>query len=344
MLNLLASLVVTALLVLSLAFYIQNKSAPQPSSAQSEETGPSSSYPALNVTGLGASQSSSYTTLRATNGKGGVLNCTGPAEAFVDEGALYSQFGYPLLSGYTTANYIDPLRPSFIYFVQFPNEYDVALGNLEIPMSTVCQGIGYAATALGISPSNYTLAEVSLNDAELNTAYPSTTVSWDFYFARVYDGYWIYGTVGSSYSAVARVNAVTNNVYDVSMDNYSLSGSPPVHSPTVNSSQAPRDCPTHDDEPRALRCGERLGDLHGSQVRDILQRAGRSLPGHSFRERHHSGGRLEVAVDSRHERAKLRGLLRRRRGVRPGPSRPWPNRPCLAEAALAQQRPSRRRA
>ncbi|HVB01111.1 MAG TPA: YncE family protein [Acidimicrobiales bacterium] len=166
-------------------------------------------------------------------------NCTGPEAAFIDEGALYSQLGYPMLSGYTTANYIDPLSPSFVYFVQFPNEgYDVPLGDLEVPMSTVCQGIGDAAARLGLDPSNYTLAAVSLNDAELNIAYPDTTASWGFYFARVYHGYWIYGTIDNGYSAAASVNAVTDDVYGVSRDNYSLSGQAPVQSLNVNSSQA----------------------------------------------------------------------------------------------------------
>ena len=227
-LPMLASLVVIALLALSLVLFGQSKPASQPSSVPSGGA----------VTGVGGSQSSSYTTLRATKGEGGVLNCTGPEKAFINEGALYSQLGYPFLSGYTTGNYIDPLRPSFIYFVQFPEGFDVPLGNLEIPMSTVCQGIGYAASRLGLDPSNYTLAGVSLNAAELNIAFPATTASWDFYFARVYQGYWIEGTIDGSYSAAARVNAVTRNVYDVSQENYTLSGQSPVQGLSVNSSQA----------------------------------------------------------------------------------------------------------
>lgn len=156
-------------------------------------------------------------TLIAQEESAGLVNCTTQEEAFLNDGAIYSELGYPQIPGSGDNAFSYP-KPEFVYFVQFPDEtMDVNLGNVQVPMISACQALGDAIDHLGVNPQNYSLAAVSINDAELNTFFPTVEAYWTFYFAQVHQGYWVdssgenLDTQGMGFAAAATVNAVSGH-------------------------------------------------------------------------------------------------------------------------------------
>jgi len=134
----------------------------------------------------------------------GLLNCSAQEEALLDEGATYSTLGYPQLNG-DGDNPINELSPGYVYFTQFPNALDASLGIVRVPSISACQALGEAISSLGINSSDYKLARVVINDGEINTANSVDHPSWVFYFAQVYQGYWLDVDSATGFSASAEV-------------------------------------------------------------------------------------------------------------------------------------------
>ena len=141
-------------------------------------------------------------------GKAGLLNCSAQEEAFLNEGATYSALDYPQLNG-DGDNPIDALSPAYVYFTQFPNAIDANLGVVGASSIGACQALGEAISSLGINSSNYRLARVVINDGEINTANSVEQPSWVFYFAQVYQGYWLDVDTATGFSSSAEVYSNT---------------------------------------------------------------------------------------------------------------------------------------
>jgi hypothetical protein len=157
-------------------------------------------------------------TLIAQEESAGLVNCTTQEEAFLNDGPIYSELGYPLIPGNGDSAFSYP-EPAFVYFVQFPNGpgLDVNLGNVQMPMISACQALGDAIDHLGVDPQNYSLAAVSINDAELNIGFPTLEADWIFYFAQLHQGYWVDSPgedtdeQGIGLAAAVTVNAVSGH-------------------------------------------------------------------------------------------------------------------------------------
>jgi hypothetical protein len=165
-----------------------------------------------------------------------LLNCTGQEKAFINAG-IYSKMGYPMVEG-NDESPSGPLSLGIIYLASSPDGH-IAVGNVEVPMISFCQGLSQAVSSLGIDSKNYTLAEVFLNDAEAYTGGSPGDPTWMFYFAQVYQGYWLDGGVNGLYfSATANVNAVKGSVNDLSKNGVALASAPQNFTLNVNSTQA----------------------------------------------------------------------------------------------------------
>jgi len=166
-----------------------------------------------------------------------LLNCTGPEKAFIRQGGIYSQLGYPMVVG----NKESPAGPMTLgtYYLDYTADGGIAIGNVVISMISFCQALSKAVSSLGIDPANYTLAEVFLNDAE---AYPGGYAgdpTWTFFFAQVYQGYWLDGGMDAYYfSATATVNAVKGSVSDLAENSFVIRSAPRNFTLSVNSTQA----------------------------------------------------------------------------------------------------------
>lgn len=228
-LSVVGSIAIVVLLV-SLVYYGVEKSSPH-----------SVPVPTSGRTGLSASEN-----VLKSEEAAGLLNCTEQEEAFINEGAIYSQMGYPVLQG-DDDNPVNPQSPVDFYVVQFPNQPEnvqfsnepnnVLIGTVDVPVISVCQALAEAISSLGIDSSNYKLAEVAVTDGGLNLGYPASA-SWTFYFAHVYQGYWLEGIPDNLFSASASVDAVNGSVYDLSLDNLTLPSARQNWTLSVNSTQA----------------------------------------------------------------------------------------------------------
>lgn len=228
-LSVVASIAIILLLAVSLVYYSTEESAPSITSESIESSGSYASSQA---------ESSSTKTPQTSLGMAGLANCSAREEAFLDEGKTYSQLGYPKLIG-DSDNPINALSPAFVYFVQFrgQGQSEITLGDVQVPMISACQALGDAIASLGINSSDYRLAQVAMNDGEVNVYAPVSDPTWTFYFARLYQGYEVEGTV-NDFSAGGVVNSVSGSVGHRSVDALSLSPLPQNYTLNVNSSQA----------------------------------------------------------------------------------------------------------
>jgi len=246
-LSVVASIAIILLLVVSLAYYGMEKSVSQSTQSTASGSSESSSAPSAtseetssqsgSATTSGQAGSSASETVHTPEEATGLLDCTAQEKAFLNEGATYSRLGYPEIAG-DGDNPINAQSPAYVYFVQFPNEFeDVSLGTVGVPMIGACQALGEAISLLGIDSSNYALARVVINDGEVNTANYVSDPSWYFYFAQIYQGYWLDAKTATGFSASAAVDAVTGHA-EPSMGNLALPSAPQNLTVNVNSTEA----------------------------------------------------------------------------------------------------------
>ncbi len=104
-------------------------------------------------------------------------------------------------------------------------------------MKSACQALGDAISSLGINSSDYRLAEVAINDGEVNVIASVSDPTWTFYFARLYQGYFVEGSLGH-FSASAVVNSVSGHAGHLSAEPLSLSPGMGNFTLGLNSTQA----------------------------------------------------------------------------------------------------------
>ncbi|MDA4115616.1 MAG: hypothetical protein OK442_03555 [Thaumarchaeota archaeon] len=220
-----ASIVVIVLLAVSLTYYALERPGPEATPS------PSTSGEAVPVVGAQTLPNA------ATKEKAALLNCTGPEEAFINEGGIYSQLGYPIVVG-NSHSPTGPLSPGTFYLV-YPAGDGIAIGDLVLPMISFCQALSKAISSLGIDSANYTLAKVILNDGEAYPGGGAGDPTWTFFFAQVYQGYWIDGGMdGYYFSATATVNPVKGSVNDLAENSFILRSAPRNFTLNFNSTQA----------------------------------------------------------------------------------------------------------
>jgi hypothetical protein len=217
-----AALVVVASLTIVVAYTNQT--------GQEKITLPSTSSSSNSIASIPSTtnasiQSENYSAVFLTSeGSDYALNCSGPGLGFLTEG-FYSKLGFPVdpVNDYGFGNGTTPAYPYWTagYY---------HLGNLQYPIVSACQAVGLAASALGLSPSDYRLGEISMNSVWImnGTALYGQQPSWTVLFWRMYQGYFVDGDLYSGsiteylheigFSAKAVVNAVTGDVYGLSSD------------------------------------------------------------------------------------------------------------------------------
>lgn len=97
------------------------------------------------------------------------------------------------------------------------------VGSVGGDVISLDQAVGIAAERAGLNPSNYSLAEADFEPGVIVNSTLSIPPAWLLFFARVYDGYWLYGSVGNeAVSVEVNLDALNGTVYP--------SGNPPANS------------------------------------------------------------------------------------------------------------------
>jgi hypothetical protein len=169
------------------------------------------------------------------------LACSGVAGQFLQEG-LYSPFGYPKI-GYNGYTSLEPYKSNYTYWISRPDGALFYLGAMQTPLMNVCESLGLAVSALDLNPSNYTLAALFYDAGWIIDGKMVSRPAWTFFFARVYQGFWLDATVGNTtdnggYSAAIDVDALNGTTETASFDLSSLPASGQNYSLTLNASQA----------------------------------------------------------------------------------------------------------
>lgn len=170
------------------------------------------------------------------------LSCTGATGQFLEEG-LYSQLGYPRI-GYNGYTSLEPQRANYTYWISRPDGALFYLGAMQGPVMNVCEALGLATSSLHLDPSNYTLAAVTFDAGMIiGGSVVSEFPSWTFFLARIYQGFWLDGTVGNvtengGYSASVSVDAINGTVGAPSFDLSSLPVAGEHYNIILNASQA----------------------------------------------------------------------------------------------------------
>lgn len=162
-------------------------------------------------------------------------------QAYLNTGEPYSSYGYPKLT-YESYSPYSPSNPNYTLDYQTTNVGRFQIGTLVAPVLNLSEAVGLAALSAGLDPSNYTL---SMADFEPGLVVNGTLVShpsWILTFARIYEGFWLFGDIGNYESSVSTsVDALNGAVSGVQTSYWSLppsNGTEQNFRLVVNSSRA----------------------------------------------------------------------------------------------------------
>ena len=170
------------------------------------------------------------------------INYGNPGAATEGRGYLnpgnYSNYGYPKITYESYSPYF-PSAPNYTIDYQRPSIGRFQIGTLVTPAMNLSEAVGLAASYANLNPQNYTL---SMADFEPGLIVNNTLVldpSWILTFARVYDSFWLYGSIGNYESSVSTtVDALTGAVRSVQTSDWSLPPTPQNFHLVINSTQA----------------------------------------------------------------------------------------------------------
>ncbi len=127
-------------------------------------------------------------------------------QGYLDVPALYSNLGYPKIMYADYSPYL-PSKPNFTMQYQ-TKTVSFQVGSVGGDAMSLDRAVGVAAERAGLDPSNYSLAYASFSPG---TIVNSTLVhpEWYLFFARAYDGFWLFGNVGNgAFSVQVTVDAL----------------------------------------------------------------------------------------------------------------------------------------
>jgi hypothetical protein len=134
-----------------------------------------------------------------------------PPPPFTPSNPVYTSAGYPKISQ-VESNYTVYLRTENLTY---------RIGEMTVPAKSLDEAVRSAASAADLDPEKYSLAVATFSHGSIYNGSLDHHPHWYLSFARVYQGFWIWGSVGrertSVYATVDASNgAVTNIVRDES--------------------------------------------------------------------------------------------------------------------------------
>lgn len=112
---------------------------------------------------------------------------------FAPSNPIYIQAGYPKITLPIQVNYTVRLRTENLTY---------QVGELQAPVTSLDEAIDIAASAAGLDPEKYDLFEANFSPGTIYNETLTRHPHWYLRFARVYQGFWIWGNAGWNYSSV----------------------------------------------------------------------------------------------------------------------------------------------
>ena len=171
-------------------------------------------------------------------------------QPYMNASKLYASLGYPKITYSGSSPYL-PSSPG--YYVGYQTKgLSFHVGDVEAPpMIGVTQAVALAAEQMKLDPSNYTLVQADFQQGAIVNSSLTDHPYWSLTFARVYDGYWLYGNYGAGFSVSLSVDASNGTVRGSPPDLSSLPTSG-LYELKVNSSQALQHRPVKQSPGRAF--------------------------------------------------------------------------------------------
>jgi hypothetical protein len=159
-------------------------------------------------------------------------------QAYLNVPRLYSDLGYPEVR-YTDYTPYLPSRANFTLEYQTSNT-NFQVGSVGGDAISLTNAMGLAAQKVGLNPSNYSLAYAAFYPGTIVNSTLTIHPEWYLFFARAYDGFWLFGSYGNgAFSVEADVDALNGTIRDsnvgLDLSNLPASGSYQLN---VNSSRA----------------------------------------------------------------------------------------------------------
>jgi hypothetical protein len=150
-------------------------------------------------------------------------------QSYLNVPAIYSDLGYPKITYSSYSPYL-PSEPNFTMQYQTKNT-SFQVGSVGGDVISLQQAVGMAAEESGLGSSDYNLAEADFEPGVVVNSTLSLRPEWLLFFARVYEGYWLWGDVGNTAVSVeVNLDALNGTVYP--------SRTPPISGVTSSSNLA----------------------------------------------------------------------------------------------------------
>ncbi len=193
---------VVAVLIVIAAYVAISMSAPQ--------------SPSLPQTTQSTTPSSSVTSVSATRSPG-------PSGPFMNLSQVYVDLGYPNVTYSQSSPYL-PSRPNVTLEYQ-TKDVNYQLGVLQTPVINLTRALesvsdsGALLNGTNNSSSGFALVSADFEPGQVVNSALEAPPTWDLSFARVYDGYWVFGEYGvGDSSAFVSVDALNGTVIKTSVE------------------------------------------------------------------------------------------------------------------------------
>ncbi|MGH9918244.1 MAG: hypothetical protein ACRD6W_05150 [Nitrososphaerales archaeon] len=155
---------------------------------------------------------SSTSSTRASSSRSSQSGTYPEGQPYLNLSKIYAGLGLPKLTYSSYSPYL-PSKPNYTLEYQTTGA-NFQVGSVGGGVISLDQAVGIAAVKAGLNPSGYSLAEADFEPGVIVNSTLSLHPEWILFFARAYDGYWLYGDVGNeAVSVEANVDALTGTVY-----------------------------------------------------------------------------------------------------------------------------------
>lgn len=138
---------------------------------------------------------------------------------FASSNPVYVQAGYPKID----SNIIQysPNKANYTVYLKTEN-LTYRIGELRTPVKSLDEAVRLAALAAGLDPEKYNLARANFSPGSIYNETMTHHPRWSLSFARVYQGFWIWGSLREFASVYAEVDAFNGNVTKIVRDEMHL--------------------------------------------------------------------------------------------------------------------------
>lgn len=140
----------------------------------------------------------------------------------VSTNSIYVKAGYPKI----TYNGIHPYAPSQTNYTLNIRTKDITypIGELQAPAKSLDEAVKSVMSAAGLDPKNYSLVQADFSSGYIynDVLDLNSRPRWHLSFARIYQGFWIFGLEPSYSSVYAEVDAYNGIVVTLQKDESNL--------------------------------------------------------------------------------------------------------------------------